>query len=178
MLHAPLMSPIERVFRCTVALLIASGAPASSAVMNIEDRLETFVDRHLIESMEGVTLTIGQPRPEEIVMTFENPWEGGSSAAYPTVIKDGKSYRMYYRGGARGPQGLVKTGTEITCYAESSDGIHWVKPKLGLVPFEGNTANNIILAPDRRGFSHNFTAMLDDRPGVPAGERYKGVGAG
>ena len=53
-----------------------------------------------------------------------------------------------------------------------------MKPKLGIVSFEGDPANNIILAPDRRGFSHNFTAMLDDRPGVPPGERFKGVGAG
>jgi hypothetical protein len=30
------------------------------------------------------------------------------------------------------------------CYAESSDGIHWIKPNLGLVEFHGNRNNNII----------------------------------
>jgi hypothetical protein len=161
-----------------LALLLPIALSAADPPIQIGDRLEPFVDRHLIESTDGVTLTLGQPRPEEIVLTFDNPWEGGASAAYPTVIKDGKAFRRYYRGGARAADGLFKSNTEITCYAESADGITWVKPKLGLVPFEGSTDNNIILAPDRRGFSHNFTAMLDDRPGVPPAERYKGVGAG
>jgi len=31
------------------------------------------------------------------------------------------------------------------CYAESEDGIHWTKPDLGLVEFNGNTRNNICL---------------------------------
>ena len=53
-----------------------------------------------------------------------------------------------------------------------------MKPKLGLVAFEGSTDNNIILGPTPRRSSVNFTAMLDDRPGVPAAERYKAVGAG
>lgn len=159
-------------------LLFSASIHAADPPIPLADRLELFVDRHLIDSTEGVTLTVGQPRAEGISITFENPWEGGASGAYPTVIKDGKTYRMYYRGGARAADGLFKSGTEITCYAESTDGITWVKPKLGIVPFDGGTENNIILAPDRRGFSHNFTAMLDDRPGVPPGERYKGVGAG
>src|SRR4051812_39979492 len=127
----------------TVLVLLWAGVVyAAEGPITVGDRLEIFVDRHLIESMDGVALTMGQPRPEEIVMTFDSPWEGGSSAAYPTVIKDGEIYRMYYRGGARAADGLVKSGTEITCYAESTDGIQWVKPKLGLVPFDGSTANN------------------------------------
>ncbi|MBN1555148.1 MAG: hypothetical protein JXA11_10410 [Phycisphaerae bacterium] len=31
------------------------------------------------------------------------------------------------------------------CYAESDDGINWVKPNLGLHPFNGSTDNNIII---------------------------------
>jgi hypothetical protein len=31
------------------------------------------------------------------------------------------------------------------CYAESDDGIHWTKPELGLVEFNGNKKNNICL---------------------------------
>jgi hypothetical protein len=145
---------------------------------DIGDRLEIFVDRALIDTMEGATLQLGQPRPEEISMTFDHPWEGNFSAAYMTVIKDGGTYRLYYRGGTKTETGIPKAGTEVTCYAESPDGKTWVKPKLGLVAFEGSTENNIILGPTSRRTSVNFTAMLDDRPGIPAGERYKGVGSG
>lgn len=158
------------------SLIVASFASAAEAPIAIGDRLELFVDRHLIQSLENVTLKIGEPRPEEIILTFDNPWEGGSSAAYTTVIKDGGTYRMYYRGGTQQPDAIIKPRSELTCYAESPDGVHWKKPQLGLVSFEGSTANNIILGPDPRRFSQNFTAMLDDRPGVPAAERYKGIG--
>ena len=34
----------------------------------------------------------------------------------------------------------------MTCYAESKDGIHWKKPELGLVEFNGSKANNIVMA--------------------------------
>lgn len=159
-------------------LLAADIVPPRSAVMDIGDRLEIFVDRALIDSMDGTTLALDQPRPEEISLTFDNPWEGNFSAAYMTVIKDGGTYRLYYRGGTKADNGITKAGTEVTCYAESADGKTWVKPKLGLVAFEGSTENNIILGPTRLRSSCNFTAMLDDRPGVPTAERYKGVGSG
>lgn len=147
-------------------------------VTDIGDRLEIFVDRALIDTMEGTTLRLGQPQPEEVSLTFENPWDGPFSAAYMTVIKDGGTYRLYYRGGTKAENGTIKPGTEVTCYAESKDGKNWVKPKLGLVEFEGSKDNNIILGPTRLRSSVNFNAMLDDRPGVPPGERYKGVGSG
>ena len=161
------------------ALLAASGQLlAADAVTDIGDRLEIFVDRALIDTMDGATLTLGQSRPEEISLTFDHPWESSFSAAYMTVIKDGGTYRLYYRGGSKTNTGMIKAGTEVTCYAESRDGKTWVKPKLGLVEFEGSKDNNIILGPTKLRSSCNFTAMLDDRPGVPAAERYKGVGSG
>jgi hypothetical protein len=80
---------------------------------------------------------------------------------------------MYYRGvGDRGPQ------TEITCYAESDDGIHWRKPALGLVEIAGSKQNNALLGYTPKRYTHNFTPMIDDRPGIPAEERYKAVGGG
>jgi hypothetical protein len=39
-----------------------------------------------------------------------------------------------------------------TCYAESRDGYHWVKPELGLVERDGSTRNNIILYRDNYDF--------------------------
>ena len=147
-------------------------------VTDIGDRLEVFVDHALIDTMDGTTLELGQPKPEEVSLTFDQPWESSISAAYMTVIKDGGTYRLYYRGGTNAENNIIKPGTEVTCYAESKDGKTWVKPKLGLVEFEGSKENNIILGPTKLRSSCNFTAMLDDRPGVPAEERYKAVGSG
>ncbi|MES2596583.1 MAG: hypothetical protein V4662_14655 [Verrucomicrobiota bacterium] len=151
---------------------------AADTVTDIGGRLEIFVDQALIDTMEGAAPQLGQPRPEEISLTFDHPWESNFSAAYMTVLKDGGTYRLYYRGGTKEASTIIKAGTEVTCYAESQDGKTWVKPKLGLVEFEGNKENNIILGPTKLRSSVNFTAMLDDRPGIPAAERYKGVGSG
>ena len=67
-------------------LVLSASIHAADPPLPLADRLELFVDRHLIDSTEGVTLTMGQPRAEEISITFENPWEGGASGANPTVI--------------------------------------------------------------------------------------------
>jgi len=84
---------------------------------------------------------------------------------------------MYYRGVKMTDDGGYSGANEVTCYAESRDGIHWEKPELGLYEFEGSKKNNIIIPPNaERRVSHNFAAYLDDRPGVPKEERYKGIG--
>ncbi|MHC4144552.1 MAG: alpha/beta hydrolase family protein, partial [Planctomycetota bacterium] len=64
---------------------------------------------------------------------------------------------------------------EVTCYAESSDGVHIIKPKLDLFAIKGSKSNNVILA-GAAPVHHNFSPFLDARPGVPAGERFKALG--
>src|SRR5262249_58492651 len=78
------------------------------------------------------------PVAREVAIRFNSPWEG-IDTAYVTVMKDGPRYRMYYRGN---PAKLP----EVTCYAESKDGITWAKPRLGLFPFKGSKENNIVWA--------------------------------
>ena len=60
-----------------------------------------------------------------------------------------------------------------SCYFESRDGIHWEAPNLGLVEIDGSKENNVILR--EVYLSHNFSPMLDTRPGVPKGERFKAL---
>jgi hypothetical protein len=144
--------------------------------VELGSRLELFVDRHLVAEMNGTSLRLGQPVAEEISMTFDLPWEIPFAGAH-SVVKDGEIYRMYYRGGNTNARGEYDESTEVTCYAESRDGIHWVKPILGLHEYKGSKANNIVMPPNNRlRVSHNFAVFLDERPGVPADERYKAVG--
>ena len=64
-----------------------------------------------------------------------------------------------------------RTDRACTVYAESSGGITWHKPELGLIDFEGSTANNLVIDdPDLV----NFSPFLDEE--APAEERYKGIG--
>jgi hypothetical protein len=57
-----------------------------------------------------------------------------------------------------------------TCYAESRDGYHWIKPELGLVERDGSTANNIIL--HREGYDFILTNIYVDLDAPDPKRRY------
>lgn len=137
--------------------------------MRIGSRLELFVDRAVLDRVDGLALKMHIPQPAP---ASPAPVRGH----YVTVIKDGATYRAYYRDyvtGYKGPYGEGSPG-EITCYAESRDGHHWEYPNLGLHDVSGMDGNNVILA-DAAPFSHNFSPFLDTRPGVSDHERYKAL---
>lgn len=149
----------------------APAADEQPKPIELGSRLELFADHFLIDKLTGVNLSLERPRDEGIVLRFDKPWEG-RFCGYATILHDGPRYRFYYRGmPASGSDG--STG-EVTCVAESKDGISWTKPELGLFEVHGTKANNVILA-GLAPFSHNFCPMLDTRKGVPKAERYKAL---
>jgi predicted GH43/DUF377 family glycosyl hydrolase len=138
----------------------------------IGSRLEMMVDHWLIDSNHtrgNISLQLQTPVKREVVLETDRPWEGPDSA-YFTVFQDGARVRLYYRG-------MVPTNdwseNQVTCYAESSDGIHFTRPDLGLVDFQGSKANNIIY----RGLeAHNFAPFRDENPAVQPAQLYKALG--
>lgn len=143
--------------------LLASLALAAEPI-DIGSRLEPMVDNYLIERLDGAKLSLHEPVPREIALIHDQPWEGDTSG-YHTVFQDGDLYRMYYRGSPG--------GGEKTCYAESTDGIVWIKPELGLFEFKGSKANNIIWTGEA---SHNFAPFKDTNPDCKPQQRYKALG--
>ena len=144
---------------------------SSSGVREIGSRLELFVDDYLIGEMRGTALRLGRPVARETALAYGKPWEG-VICGYPTVIKDGDAFRLYYRG--------VDLDMEsgyvfCACYAESDDGIHFTRPDLGICEAPGGGPNNIIIPMGRRE-AHNFAPFIDTRPGVAEEERFKAVG--
>ena len=140
-------------------------------VLEIGNRREIFVDYYLIDQLKGVQIALHELRDEGPVLYFDNPWEGAFSA-YCTIINDNGIYRAYYRGNPRYKDGSVK---EVTCYAQSEDGIHWEKPDLGIFKINGRLDNNVILA-DAAPVTHNFSPFLDRNPDARPGKRYKALG--
>jgi len=120
--------------------------------------------------VRGVELKLATPVDGGPALTLDQPWEGNFSN-YTTVLKDGDLLRMYYRGTPGAGDGNEH---EVTCCAESYDGIHWKRPELTFYEVRGRRANNVVLA-NSPPFSHNFTPFLDTKPGVPAAHRYKAV---
>ncbi|MEZ4968987.1 MAG: hypothetical protein R2814_04870 [Flavobacteriaceae bacterium] len=139
--------------------------------IELGDRREIFVDEYLIDNLDGAEIVKHTPVDEGPVLTFDKPWEGNFSG-YSTIIKDGDTYRLYYRGiRVAGQDG---NDAEVTCYAESKDGINWVKPNLRLFEIDGTLDNNVVLA-NAAPLSHNFSPFLDSNPDTKPSQRYKAL---
>ena len=106
-----------------------------------------FLDAMVVEEQEGLQRVFhaAEKHPGNPIIPAERPWE--QMGPYPgpdiygSVLWDEGKLRMWYR---------CYTPTQLVCYAESLDGIHWTKPNLGVCQLGGSTENNIVLgvAPD------------------------------
>lgn len=120
-------------------------------------------------------------RPEPVLTPSRgNPYATDDVAThfYGTVLKDGDKFRMWYYGvgwAARPEDKDIET-TKLRegpiCYAESADGLHWTKPVLNQVTFNGGTANNAIALPDKQ--TEGAFVIRDDSDPDPT-RRYKMV---
>ena len=140
-------------------------------IIDVKDQRELFVDHYLIDMLDGAS-KLHEPRDEGPVMKFDKPWEGLFSG-YCTIIQDDELFRAYYRG--RPVAGKDGNPDEVTCYAESKDGIHWTKPNLGIYEMEGTKNNNVILA-DAAPMTHNFSPFIDKNPDAGPDHHYKALG--
>jgi len=156
-------------------LLSVLSAEQTEKCVEIDDRWELLVDDYLIGRMKGdVELRLHSPTVQDVALRHDKPWEGNTSG-YHTIFQDGEVCRMYYRGWNHDDKTQKQLHPALVCYAESRDGIHWERPNLGLVEFEGSKDNSIIL----EGFgTHNFTPFKDSNPKCRADALYKAVARG
>ena len=163
---------VSRTLGLIVVMAFSVSGQATEPI-KIGSRRELFVDDHLVGQLKGTAeLRLHHPIPREVSIVHDDPWEGTASGSH-TVFQDGDRYRMYYRGwNFWFATGMLHFSKPVTCYAESKDGIHWTKPELGLVEFNGSKKNNII----RNGIGGlNFAPFIDHNPACPPQARYKAV---
>lgn len=161
-------SPVAYLFALTACAVIPLLHAAASPIP-LGSRWELFVDEFLIAEKTGVALKLHEPVRREIVLATDQPWEGPTSA-YFSVIQDGAKVRLYYRGSAGGSD---HSAAQVTCVAESDDGIHFTRPRVGLIEVNGSKDNNVVW----RGVeSHNFAPFLDPNPATRPDQRYKALG--
>ncbi len=142
-----------------ICLLSAPLLAQTQGVYHTRGDAELFVDDLILASTENVERVMRQAdKLEKPVLEPEQPWESNRVYIYGAVERDAQTgrFRMWYNAA-----GL--------CYAESDDGIHWVRPNLGLHEYEGSRDNNIVL-PD----VVNSTVFVDRHESDPA-RRYKAL---
>lgn len=165
---------VAAVVACQPAGAALAGAAADgNAVLAIGSRRELLVDDFLIAGLTGGELKLHRPEPHDVAIVCDAPWEGNTSAYY-TLFQDGDLYRMYYRG-SHSDAKKDMTHAQLACYAQSTDGITWTKPALGLFEFAGSKQNNIVWTGEG---THNFTPFRDVSPACAADARYKALAGG
>jgi hypothetical protein len=120
-----------------------------------------LLDERVVQRIENAELTLGPVQKHEANPLFDEdkPWERRFDNLYANVIydEDEALYKCWYSPfivslSAKGmthqqrkeePYGKHPQEMGI-CYATSKDGISWDKPELGLVDYEGSTANNLV----------------------------------
>ncbi len=107
-----------------------------------------LLDLDHIESLDDVELSVceAEKHPLNPLMPLGDVHEWDALQARPwhgrTVLFDeaDQLFKCWYDGTDLSTERWWATG-----YAESDDGLHWVKPNLGLHAYRGNTDNNICL---------------------------------
>ncbi len=132
---------------------------------------QLFIRDDLIDSIQGLSRVVNQPRKfhGNPVLTYDKPWEGNCVITWGSVLYDPfeKLFRIWYE--------VYKRSSEkrdiILCYAASRDGIHWEKPNLGLIDYNGSKDNNIVFQPP--GGTLDSPTVMEDRNDPDAERRFK-----
>jgi hypothetical protein len=160
--------------------------------LSVGRQAQVFVDDALIHRRHGIVRSV-QPatKMDHPVMVPEHSWEfsyhpeddgvGKRIYLYGTVFFDPLQarHRMWYmsrmsrRHDFAIPELEIPGGgnvhNDLTLYATSQDGIHWEKPNLDVVHFNGSGQNNIV------GDFHGASVFLDPEEPDPQ-KRYKAIG--
>ncbi len=160
----------------------ASGEAVSPAINAGANDLTLFAfDDHSIPWRDNLKLTLVQATKHPVNPVLrcgpEGSPDGVSATIYGTVLQIDGRFRMWYLANPNKRRSeKPPTLRRSMCYAESDDGIHWTKPELGLVEFNGSTRNNICrIESDPASLSgvDDFISVLYE-PGDPdPSRRYK-----
>ena len=130
------------------------------------------------EMPTGVKLAVHHPRIDwQPLVECDREWES-SINVYCSLFEDEGRYRLYYECHYDRERGGPNDLGAMMAYAESTDGVNWIKPNVGAISFDGSTDNNLVYALDvslGRG-GHGATVFKD--PSASLDQRYKLVHMG
>jgi len=110
-------------------------AVMAEPIITLSHQKQLFLDDYIIKSRTSIKRVINPAQKYEgnPVLWASEPWEPELNVLYGSIIQDEGKYKMWYKSG-------MGVG-----YAESSDGIEWIKPRLDLVRIDGQKTNLLFL---------------------------------
>lgn len=160
------MPRLTRMAPVGLGLLLLVTAAHTAEPREIGTRTQLLLDQRVIAASRNVRLTMHSPRRDgRVLLTNDQPWESDPDqlvAVYSSVLYERGKFRLWYDLGHRSDR-----TKRVVAYAESRDGLHFVKPKLGLVDFGGSRQNNVVMPGEIGGCS----VWID--PAAPPEHRYK-----
>ena len=157
------------VLAAAVSMLVASDDPITSSTVYFDETKATTLfafDNVSIPFTQNLKLGMRTPErhPANPVVRRGEPGTPDSWAVqfYGSVIREDGKFRIWYVavGDDRFDETVPRSSPWRVACAESRDGIHWIKPNLGLVEYGGNRNNNLVLMEPRLG-TVNLKVLFD-----------------
>lgn len=185
-----------RVIGAVISVLVFVSIMAISSVLTAGELSNSrtrylLLDSRIIEKTGNVQLTVGVVHKDENNPLFgeDKAWEPRFDNPYCSIIYDEEEqifkcwYSIFIKSGPHGDfpgEGIPseqRAWIEWTegdrnygvCYTTSRDGIHWEKPELGIIEFNGKKNNNIVIE-----FEHGVSVIKDLHESDPQ-KRYKAI---
>lgn len=133
-------------------------------------------DRQAIPFTQNLKLVMQKPRKHEANPILARGQPGTPDAQgvqfYGSILRDGERYRMWYVAFDDDTPNRQPSTRWRAAYAESTDGVHWSRPHLGLVDYRGNKNNNLL---DMGGQAWGFVNLkvIRDEDEADPNRRYK-----
>ncbi len=170
-------------------LTIHSNASADNTPIDVGSEKQLFIDDLFFATSQGIQLQVNPAhKTGELNVQRDQPWESATLNWFSVMedragtLKGENSprakYRMWYE--TYDIEGWPTTDDTSFCYAESTDGIKWTKPDLGLSSYQEKTTNNILfrqIGPEGAHSRVHGASVFKD-PNAPKEERYKAVSQG
>ncbi|HUS71547.1 MAG TPA: hypothetical protein VMY06_00665 [Sedimentisphaerales bacterium] len=119
----------------SVITAVIGFALVGEPIITLSHQKQLFLDDYLVKSRTNIKRRIhpAQKYDGNPVLWASESWEPKLGVLYGSVIQDDGKYKVWYKAG-------MGVG-----YAESRDGIKWVKPRLDLVKNDGQKTNLLFL---------------------------------
>ena len=136
------------IFWLLASTPVWADAKNTNKPLSIGQQTQLFVDDYIIAKKNNVTRTLNQAKKAndgKPVLVADRPWET-DNILIGSVFRENGKFKMFYKVGYSKPAPNDPPGTPqlAIAYAESTDGIHWTKPDLGIRTFQGSKNNNLI----------------------------------